>query len=162
MSPSEYAISLQTNRLIKKSTANYKKLKKLGLVREIGSEPTPTPQPPRPKTQPTPEPEPTPEPQPPTPEPTPGFNERDLQIKMAELTTEMVADNVKKIVKSQKLSDEEYNTLLKKMLYKKLCGDAKPKPTKPKTTKPKITKKKKFKIVEPPSDSDSSESSNSN
>lgn len=151
MSPSEYAISLQTNRLIKKSTANYKKLKKLGLVREIGSEPTPTP-----------EPEPTPEPQPPTPEPTPGFNERDLQIKMAELTTEMVADNVKKIVKSQKLSDEEYNTLLKKMLYKKLCGDAKPKPTKPKTTKPKITKKKKFKIVEPPSDSDSSESSNSN
>lgn len=151
MSPSEYAISLQTNRLIKKSTANYKKLKKLGLVREIGSEPTPTP-----------EPEPTPEPQPPTPEPTPEFNERDLQIKMAELTTEMVADNVKKIVKSQKLSDEEYNTLLKKMLYKKLCGDAKPKPTKPKTTKPKITKKKKFKIVEPPSDSDSSESSNSN
>ena len=159
MSPSEYAISLQTNRLIKKSTANYKKLKKLGLVREIGSEPTPGPkiQPtPEPEPQP-PEPEPTPEPQPPTPE----FNERDLQIKMAELTTEMVADNVKKIVKSQKLSDEEYNTLLKKMLYKKLCGDAKPKPTKPKTTKPKITKKKKFKIVEPPSESESSESSNS-
>ena len=36
MSSNEYAISLKTNRLVKKTTANYKKLKKLGMVREIG------------------------------------------------------------------------------------------------------------------------------
>ena len=48
----------------------------------------------------------------------PEFNERDLQIKMAELTTNMVADNIKQIVKSQKLSNKEYDTLLKKCYIK--------------------------------------------
>ena len=55
-SSNEYAISLKTNRLVKKTTANYKKLKKLGMVREIG------PVEPEPETPtPTLEPEPTPE-----------------------------------------------------------------------------------------------------
>jgi len=63
----------------------------------------------------------------------------------------MVADNMKKIVRSQKLSDVEYDTLLKKMLYQKLCMDAK----KPRKEKPK-KKGKKYKIVEPSeSESDS-------
>jgi len=151
MSSSEYAISLETNRLIKKSTANYKRLKKLGMVREI--EPTEKPEP-----TPTPTPTPTIEPERPAvthPQAEPEFDERDLQVKMAELTTDMVAANMKKIVKSQKLSDAEYDTLLKKMLYQKLCAkESTSKPTKP--TKPK-TKKKKYKIVEP-SDSDDSDS----
>ena len=146
MSSNEYAISLETNRLIKKSTANYKRLKKLNMVREI--EPTEKPTP-------TPTPKPTIEPM---EKPTPEFDERDLQVKMAELTTDMVAENVRKIVKSQKLSDAEYNTLLKKMLYQKLCVNE---PTS-KSTKSKIsvksTKKKKYKIVEPSDDSDSDDS----
>jgi len=150
MSSNEYAISLKTNRLVKKSTANYKKLKKLGMVREIGPvEPEPETPPPTPE----PEPEPTPVLAVATAkQPTPEFDEHDLQIKMAELTTDMVANNMKKIVKAQKLSDAEYDTLLKKMLYQKLCMDEKPK--KPKKEKPKKAKKK-FKIVEPSSESES-------
>ena len=58
-----------------------------------------------------------------------SFDELDLQHKMAELTTSMVATNVKQIIKSQKLSDSEYDALLKRMLYKKLCIDE-PKPRK--------------------------------
>ena len=85
-------------------------------------------------------------------EPEPEFNERDLQVKMAELTTDMVANNMKQIIKNQKLSNSEYDILLKKMLYKKLCIDEKPKKVK-KTKKG----KKKFKIVEP-SESESSDS----
>ena len=155
MSSNEYAISLETNRLIKKSTANYKRLKKLNMVREIEptEKPTPTPTP-----KPTIEPTPTPTPKPtiePMEKPTPEFDERDLQVKMAELTTDMVAENVRKIVKSQKLSDAEYNTLLKKMLYQKLCVNE---PTSKSTKSKKPTKKKKYKIVEPSDDSDSDDS----
>ena len=142
MSSNEYALSLKTNRLVKKSTANYRKLKKLNLIKELDAvEPVPAETPP---------PSPEPEPEPVEPE----FSERDLQHKMAELTTNMVADNVKKIVKSQKLSNEEYDALLRRMLYKKLCID--PEPTRIKT-KPKKCKKakKKFKIVEPSESSDS-------
>ena len=147
MSSSEYAISLETNRLIKKSTANYKKLKKLGKVREIdpmeNSEPTPTP---------TPTIEPV-RPAPTQPPAEPEFDERDLQVKMAELTTDMVAANVKKIVNSQKLSDAEYDTLLKRMLYKKLCINE---PTS-KPTKPTKKKKSKYKVIEPSSDDSDSD-----
>ena len=144
MSSNEYALSLKTNRLVKKSTANYRKLKKLNLIKELDAvEPVPAETPP-----------PSPEPvEPVEPEPVePEFSERDLQHKMAELTTNMVADNVKKIVKSQKLSNEEYDALLRRMLYKKLCIDSEP--TKTKTKKGKKAKKK-FKIVEPSESSDS-------
>jgi hypothetical protein len=72
---------------------------------------------------------------------------------MAELTTNMVADNVKKIVKSQKLSDVEYDTLLKKMLYQKLCMADEPK--KPEKKKQQKKPKKKFKIVDPSSSEES-------
>lgn len=91
----------------------------------------------------------------------PEFNERDLQIKMAELTTNMVADNIKQIVKSQKLSNKEYDTLLKKMLYQKLClndNDAIKQKKEPKK-KVKKSKKSKYKIVEPETSSDSSDES---
>jgi len=164
MSSNEYAISLKTNRLISKSTANYRKLKKLGLVREIGpvdeSKEIEKPKEPTPKTVKFEEPTPvlavatakqsTPEP---GPGPGPEFDERDLQVKMAELTTSMVATNVKQIMRAQKLSADEYDLLLKKMLYQKLCMDEKP--TKPaKQEKPKKKAKKKFKVVSSESESE--------
>ena len=93
------------------------------------------------------------------PEPTPEalgipieFNEKHLQNKLAEISTDLIRDNLKTIVKSQKLSDKDMDILIKKMLYEKLC--IKPDKTKPKETKEK-KKKKKFKIVEPSSESDS-------
>jgi hypothetical protein len=64
----------------------------------------------------------------------------------------MIKDNLKTIVKSQKLSDKDMDILIKKLLFEKLC--IKPDKTKPKETKEK-KKKKKFRIVEPSSESDS-------
>ena len=143
MSSNEYALSLKTNRLVKKSTANYRKLKKLNLVREIPEPPPPA----RPST-----PEPT-EPPVESDEPDePEFNERDLQNKMMDISTSAVKKNMKKIIKAQKLSDADYDILLKKMLYKKLCLDE---PKKPKKEKQPRKKKTKFKIVEPSESSDS-------
>ena len=81
-----------------------------------------------------------------TPPPTPEFNEKKLQTKLAEISTDMIQKELKTIVKSQKLSEKDLDILLKKMLYEKLCMQ--PDKTKPKETKEK-KKKKKFKIVEP-------------
>ena len=78
------------------------------------------------------------------------FSEKHLQTKLAELSTDMIKDNLKTIVKAQKLSTADLDILIKKMLYEKLCM----KPDKPKETKEK-KKKKKFKIVEPSSESES-------
>jgi hypothetical protein len=86
-----------------------------------------------------------------TPE-TPEFNEKHLQTKLAEISTDLIRDNLKTIVKSQKLTDKDMDILIKKMLYEKLCL----KPDKPKEKKEtKEKKKKKFKIVEPSSESES-------
>ena len=115
MIDNQYALNKNTGRLIKKTTSLYKKLKKLNQVKEIEDDPevvkVKTVKPVKPE-----EPEPVEEPE-------PEFNELDLQHKMAELTTDMVADNVKKIIRSQSLSDKDYDILLKKMLYEKLCVD---------------------------------------
>ena len=133
---SEYAKNKITGRLIKKSTALYKKLKKLGKVEEIDSdEPKPEPL--------TPEPEAIPE-----PEPEPEYNESTLQKKLASISTDMITSNMKKIVKAQKLSDSEMDIMLKKMLYKKLCIE--PEEPKPK----KKPKKKKQMIMSSDSESD--------
>ena len=158
MSSTQYAISLKTNRLISKSTANYRKLKKMGLTKEIGdsdeatkpTKPQPTPevkQQPQEKPEPQGKPEQSPE--------EPEFDEKALQHKIAELSTSMVASNVKQIVSSQKLSDKEYDTLLRKMLYRKLCIDSPNEPkVKPKKTKAK--KRAKFRVITPqPSESES-------
>ena len=77
----------------------------------------------------------------------PEFNEKILQTKLADVSTDMIRDNLKTIIKSQKLSDKEMDMLLKKMLFDKLCL-AKPE-------KKEKKKKKKFKIVEPSSESES-------
>ncbi len=78
---------------------------------------------------------------------TPEFNEKNLQTKLADVSTDMIKDNLKTIIKSQKLSDKDLDTLLKKMLFDKLCI-AKPE-------KKEKKKKKKFKIIEPSSESES-------
>jgi hypothetical protein len=90
---------------------------------------------------------------PPEPNPeAPEFNEKKLQTKLAELSTDMIKDNLKTIVKAQKLTDKDMDILIKKLLYEKLCM----KPDKPKEKKEtKEKKKKKFKIVEPSSESES-------
>ena len=144
-----YVLNPESGRIISKTTAKYRRLVKLGVIAEEVEEVK------------TPAPTPTPTAKQSTPvlavstakQPTPEFDERDLQVKMAELTTNMVADNMKKIVKSQRLSDVEYDILLKKMLYQKLCMAE---PKKSKKGKPKKKAKgKKYKIVEPSSESES-------
>ena len=76
---------------------------------------------------------------------TPEFNEKNLQTKLADVSTDMIRDNLKTIIKSQKLSDKEMDMLLKKMLFDKLC-------IKPEKKEKDKKKKKKFKIVEPSSE----------
>jgi len=127
---SEFAINTETGRLIKKTTAKYKRLFKLGKTKEIPSSDEPKP---KPK---------------PEPEPEPEFNEQRLQEKLADVSTTMIQKNLKKIVKAQKLSDAEMDLLVKKMLYQKLCVTEPKKEKKPK-------KKKRFKVVEPSSSEDS-------
>ena len=85
------------------------------------------------------------------PETGPEFDESLLQKKMANISTDLIQKNMKKIVKAQKLSDKDMDMLLKKMLYKKLCVEEKPPKKKP-------GKKKKFKVVEPSSSESSDDS----
>ena len=75
----------------------------------------------------------------------PEFNEKILQTKLADVSTDIIRDNLKTIIKSQKLSDKEMDMLLKKMLFDKLC-------IKPEKKEKDKKKKKKFKIVEPSSE----------
>jgi hypothetical protein len=140
---SEYAKNLNTGRLIKKSTSLYKKLKKLNQVSEIDEIDEPDVI----KTaKPTFDVVKTSEPEPEINEP--EFDESKLQTKLADISTDLIQKNMKKIVKAQKLSDKELDLLLKKMLFKKLCIDE-PEP------KPKKKKKPKKRVVESSSESDS-------
>ena len=96
------------------------------------------------------------------PEPTvvedePEFDESKLQLKLADISTDMIQKNLKKIVKSQKLSDAEMDDMLRRLLYKRLCLDE-PKESKKKEKPAKKKGNKKFKLVEPPSSEDESES----
>ena len=152
-SSNEYAISLKTNRLVKKTTANYRRLHKLGLTREINEveEDASTPTPKTVKFE-----GPTPEPVlavSTAKQPTPEFDEAKLQMKLGEISTDMIQKNLKKVVKAQKLSDAEMDDMLKRLLYKKLCMAEPMKPAK--KEKPKKKAKRKYKIVEPSSESES-------
>jgi hypothetical protein len=149
---SEFAINLNSGRLIKKTTSLYKKLKKMNRTKEIEDEEEP-------KVEKVKEPSHRPlveashrHVEEPIEEP---FNEHKLQEKLADISTDLIKSNLKKVVKAQKLSDAEFDILLKKMLFKKLCINEQPK--QPKEDKKK-KKKSKFKIVEPSSsDSESSD-----
>jgi hypothetical protein len=116
-----------TKRYLKIGSPQYKRLVKNGTLKAVEETPQQTPE-----------------------TPTPEFNEKHLQTKLAEISTDMIKDNLKTIVKAQKLTDKDMDILIKKLLFEKLCI----KPDKPKETKEK-KKKKKFKIVEPSSESES-------
>ena len=133
MSKSEFAINVNTGRLIKKTAGLYKKLKKLNKVKEIEDGEQPEVKEPEVIVE-----EPIEEP----------FNEHKLQMKLADISTDLIKDNLKQIIKNQKLNDDDFDVLLKKMLFQKLCiAD----PKQPKQPKEKKKKKSKFKIVEPSS-----------
>ena len=109
MGENEYAISLKTNRLVKKSTSNYKKLKKLNLVKEIGDQ-----QPP--------EVEPVIEPPKVEPEPVrvveqeDTYSEEKLQRLLSEKSTDIIQQNLDKFSNTAKLSDDQLDDLVKKLL----------------------------------------------
>ena len=135
MSKSEFAINVNTGRLIKKTTGLYRKLKKLNKVKEIEDGEQPKVKEPDVKAVEVVKQE----------EP---FNEHKLQMKLADISTDLIKDNLKQIIKNQKLNDDDFDVLLKKMLFQKLCiAD----PKQPKQPKEKKKKKSKFKIVEPSS-----------
>ena len=175
MSKSEFASNLNSGRLIKKTTSLYKKLKKLNKVKEIEDGAQPEVKHPGAQRDEVPRGSAW-SPHAPTgaggsarleePSHRPlveashrhveePFNEHKLQEKLADISTDLIKSNLKKVVKAQKLSDAEFDILLKKMLFKKLCINEQPK--QPKEDKKK-KKKSKFKIIEPSSsDSESSD-----
>jgi hypothetical protein len=134
----EHAINCKTGRLISKKTALYRKLKKLGQIKEIEHE--------EPKAVEVKQPEPTckgslqvnAEPE--------EYDPKRLQEKLADISTDLIKDNLKQIIKNQKLSNDDFDILLKKMLFKKLCIDEQPKPKQ--VSKKKKKPKPKFKIIE--------------
>ena len=143
-----YAINLNTNRLIKKTTAKYKKLYKLGRTREINDNDVGTPE--------TVPPEPI-EPSEPvlttTPPPSPTspahlkYTEEKLQRLLTEKSTDIIQQNLDRFSNTAKLSDQQLDDLVKQMLYQKLVGQEKPtKKTKKKVTITKPLKKKKYKL----------------
>ena len=119
---SDKVLNKRTNRMVKVGTQSYRNALRSGDI-----EP--------PKTVEAIEPEPVEEPE-------PEFSESKLQKKLADISTDMIKDNMKQILKAQKLTDSQMDDMLKKMLYKKLCIEEPKKKTKP---------KKKFKIKEPSS-----------
>ena len=123
----EFAINCKTGRLLKKSTALYRKLKKLNLVKEIENE--------EPKAVEVKAVEVNVEPV--------EYDPKRLQEKLADISTDLIKDNLKQIVKAHKLSDNEMDDMLRRLLYKKLCIEQ-PKPKEEKKKK----KKSKFKIIE--------------
>ena len=131
----EHAINCKTNRLISKKTALYRKLKKLNLVKEIEIEE-------QPKAEKVKQAEPIQVE--PLEEPV-EYDPKRLQEKLADISTDLIKDNLKQIIKNQKLSNDEYDLLLRNMLFKKLCINEQPKP---KEEKKKKKPKPKFKIIE--------------
>ena len=137
MTQNHFAINVNTGRLIKKTTGLYRKLKKLNKVKEIEDGEQPKVKEPEVKAV-----EVVKQEKP--------FNEHKLQMKLADISTDLIKDNLKQIIKNHKLNDDDFDVLLKKMLFQKLCiAD----PKQPKQPKEKKKKKSKttFKIVEPSS-----------
>lgn len=154
MSESEFAINLNTGRLIKKSTAQYKKLKKLQRVREIQEveqnnadvpveaecakeeaiEEAVT-----------------------APKPLPEYNDLKFKTAMSNAMADVIKENEAKF---KNISQKQSDRLLKQLLYEKLCiNESKPSKSKSKPAKKKG--KKKFKIKALPSSSEESSESES-
>ena len=122
----------KTNRFVKVGSQGYKRLVRDGTIKPAEAQPT------------------LPVPAEAATPPEESFDDSKLQSKLAEISTDMIKENMKTIVKSQKLSDQEMDVMLKRMLYKKLCLEP------PKKVKPvKKSKKSKFKIVSSESETES-------
>lgn len=143
----EYAVNLNTNRLIDKSTAKYRKLKKLGQVQELEKQQSP-PQ----SLNETLKPEDIE-----TENKKDEYSEEKLQKLLINKSTDIIQDNLNSFVNTTKLSDEQLDALVKKMLYEKLMNS---KPSKKEKVKPKKEKKKKskFKLRKVSSSEESSDS----
>jgi hypothetical protein len=156
MSVKKYAMNTQTGRYCTVGSKTYIRAKKGGFIKE--AEPTPqqtkppTPQKTKP---PTPQPEPpTPHPEPPTPEP--ELDNNKFKSKLAEECSEIVNKHKEQF---KGISQKQTDTLLRRMLYEKLClSDKKDKQAKSKKAK---SKKAKFKLKEPSSSDQSSSESES-
>lgn len=143
-----YALNPQTGRIISKTTSKYKRLVKLGVIVEDELKEQKEQKQPQPKQlEEAPEPEKQPQEQ--------EFDESKLQEKLADISTEMIQKNLKKVVKAQKLTDGEMDIMLKKMLYKKLCIEPKPKKKSKVQVKPKKKSKPKFVVTVESSSSES-------
>jgi hypothetical protein len=87
----------------------------------------------------------------------------DIKGKMAEVSADIIKDNKRLFKNSKNMTDDELDTLLKQLLYKKLCGSSesitKPKKPKKKSIKrrKKLKKKKRF-IITSSDESDNSDS----
>lgn len=157
----DYVLNPKTGRYVKKNSRIGKRLMKEGLVQTETSK--------QPKQQEEPEPE--------EPEREPAacisqYDEAKLQHTLADLSTDLIRNNLDKVVKAQSLSNAQMDTMLKRLLYEKLClnepeppqkGGKKKKHRKKPTPKPKKkSKRKKPKyVIESSSDSESETQSDS-
>ena len=116
-----YATNLNTGRLISKSTALYRRLKKLGQTEELPP-PAVTPAPP------------------PSPDPEPA--QAPLREKVIDAATDLIAENKKQFAK---LNQQDSDDLLKRLLFEKLCVNA---PMKASKAPPPSKKKSKKYVVE--------------
>ena len=162
MTDQNYALNLDTGRLIRKGTRSYIRQKKLGRIKDIDS--TIDPEPVKEHTVTFEEPVIEPLGPPPSPESITRqdnvqiqqFDSVDMKDKLRSTMMELVEEQKAQFVG---LSQKQNEALLRKMLYEKLCVTDKK--TKSKKTQPKKKKKSKFKLVEPSSSDEESESSES-
>ena len=150
MDKNEYSINLETNRLIKKNTSKYKRLLKLGKIKQIDKhEETEHPVSPEvveqvkkvekvEKVQ-------------------DDFSEEKLQKLLVSKSTDIISQNMDKFMDTHKLTDEQVDIMVRKLLYEKLMGQTSKK-EQPKKEKTK-TKKSKFKLRKVESSSESEEES---
>ncbi len=124
-----FATNTNTGRLISKSTALYKRLKKLGQTIDIAPAAAPvTPIAPTPT---------------PTPTPTPAAAPAPLlRDKVIETATDLIAENKKAFIG---ISQQDSDDLLRQLLYQKLCII--PKTAKPPPPPSKPSKKKKKYVI---------------
>lgn len=143
MDKNEYSINLETNRLIKKNTPKYKRLLKLGKIKQIDkNEETEHPVSPKVVEQVKKE----------VKEPKKvekvekvqdDFSEEKLQKLLVSKSTDIISQNMDKFMDTHKLTDEQVDIMVRKLLYEKLMGQTSKKEPKKEKTK---TKKSKYKL----------------
>ena len=151
-----FVLNPQTGRIISKSTSKYRRLVKLGLIdeknnskveKEVIKKVEKTPEPAEPA---------EPAVQSPKKE---EYSEEKLQKLLISKSTDIIQDNLNSFVNTAKRTDQQLDSLVKKMLFEKLMSNKTNKKEKEKFKKEKKTKKTKFKLRKV--ESSSSESSDS-